>query len=385
LVISDHGCVCCCVGPVIDVKLRLKVFSLERALVSQLACVYSMSKDMFLPSIYDALVVTRPSCNFRDGAVVTNAALAFGAYFVELPFNDSYLFGVIHLISADYSIAYEAMCHQSDAMGRQDLILEFAAVFLFLKSYASCLVAELSQLCYGGVLRAIALASTEGLCTFSCGFVISVQPVIVPVGRIALGRILNVVGSSIDRYLDMALSSQFQCSASCGTSSRFSSCSSTSYPLSYPASIVCTSDIVTVMATSGSLDYFCMLSLALGESWCIYLACLYGSLQLNNWTPPLCAVAASRIEFINFSVVRSQLIKSLAPVIYNSDALYASIRPVHKTPLAIMELSVSVRLFETGIKVVDLLTPYKSGGKIGLFGGAGVGKTVVIMEPTVSK
>ena len=40
----------------------------------------------------------------------------------------------------------------------------------------------------------------------------------------------------------------------------------------------------------------------------------------------------------------------------------------------------AVRLFETGIKVVDLLTPYKSGGKIELFGGAGVGKTVVIME-----
>jgi F-type H+-transporting ATPase subunit beta len=45
-----------------------------------------------------------------------------------------------------------------------------------------------------------------------------------------------------------------------------------------------------------------------------------------------------------------------------------------------MALSISVTLFETGIKVVDLLTPYKSGGKIGLFGGAGVGKTVVIME-----
>ena len=39
-----------------------------------------------------------------------------------------------------------------------------------------------------------------------------------------------------------------------------------------------------------------------------------------------------------------------------------------------------MRLFETGIKVIDLLTPYKKGGKIELFGGAGVGKTVVIME-----
>jgi len=37
-------------------------------------------------------------------------------------------------------------------------------------------------------------------------------------------------------------------------------------------------------------------------------------------------------------------------------------------------------LFETGIKVVDLITPYKKGAKIGLFGGAGVGKTVLIME-----
>merc|ERR1711933_272978 len=40
----------------------------------------------------------------------------------------------------------------------------------------------------------------------------------------------------------------------------------------------------------------------------------------------------------------------------------------------------SLSLFETGIKVIDLITPYKKGGKIGLFGGAGVGKTVVIME-----
>jgi F-type H+-transporting ATPase subunit beta len=45
-----------------------------------------------------------------------------------------------------------------------------------------------------------------------------------------------------------------------------------------------------------------------------------------------------------------------------------------------MSLSIYLTLFETGIKVVDLLTPYKKGGKVGLFGGAGVGKTVVIME-----
>merc|ERR1712066_295198 len=57
-----------------------------------------------------------------------------------------------------------------------------------------------------------------------------------------------------------------------------------------------------------------------------------------------------------------------------------NLSPIHKAPVRIQNLSVSLELFETGIKVVDLLTPYKKGGKIGLFGGAGVGKTVVIME-----
>ena len=45
-----------------------------------------------------------------------------------------------------------------------------------------------------------------------------------------------------------------------------------------------------------------------------------------------------------------------------------------------MALSIQLQVFETGIKVIDLLTPYKKGGKVGLFGGAGVGKTVIIME-----
>ncbi len=53
---------------------------------------------------------------------------------------------------------------------------------------------------------------------------------------------------------------------------------------------------------------------------------------------------------------------------------------IHREPPAFTEQSVSVEMFETGIKVVDLLAPYSRGGKIGLFGGAGVGKTVLIME-----
>jgi len=54
--------------------------------------------------------------------------------------------------------------------------------------------------------------------------------------------------------------------------------------------------------------------------------------------------------------------------------------PIHRLPPAFVDQSVAVESFETGIKVVDMLAPYRRGGKIGLFGGAGVGKTVLIME-----
>jgi F-type H+/Na+-transporting ATPase subunit beta len=55
-------------------------------------------------------------------------------------------------------------------------------------------------------------------------------------------------------------------------------------------------------------------------------------------------------------------------------------RPIHAPPPPFQDLATSVEMLETGIKVVDLLEPYSRGGKIGLFGGAGVGKTVLIME-----
>lgn len=53
---------------------------------------------------------------------------------------------------------------------------------------------------------------------------------------------------------------------------------------------------------------------------------------------------------------------------------------IHRDPPAFEDQSTKSEIFETGIKVVDLLAPYAKGGKVGLFGGAGVGKTVIIME-----
>ena len=54
--------------------------------------------------------------------------------------------------------------------------------------------------------------------------------------------------------------------------------------------------------------------------------------------------------------------------------------PIHRAPPSFEEQETKTSLFETGIKVIDLLEPYPKGGKVGLFGGAGVGKTVIVME-----
>ena len=54
--------------------------------------------------------------------------------------------------------------------------------------------------------------------------------------------------------------------------------------------------------------------------------------------------------------------------------------PIHRDPPAFSDLEPKTEIFETGIKVIDLIAPYVRGGKVGLFGGAGVGKTVLIQE-----
>jgi len=68
------------------------------------------------------------------------------------------------------------------------------------------------------------------------------------------------------------------------------------------------------------------------------------------------------------------------PVDEQGDVVSDETLPIHRDAPAFTELETKPSIFETGIKVVDLLAPYRRGGKIGLFGGAGVGKTVLIME-----
>ena len=68
------------------------------------------------------------------------------------------------------------------------------------------------------------------------------------------------------------------------------------------------------------------------------------------------------------------------PVDEKNNINFNTMLPIHRDAPKFTELETKPSIFETGIKVVDLLAPYRRGGKIGLFGGAGVGKTVLIME-----
>ncbi len=72
--------------------------------------------------------------------------------------------------------------------------------------------------------------------------------------------------------------------------------------------------------------------------------------------------------------VLGETVDNLGPV--NTEEKF----PIHRSAPKLTELETSPSVFETGIKVLDLLAPYRRGGKIGLFGGAGVGKTVIMME-----
>ena len=68
------------------------------------------------------------------------------------------------------------------------------------------------------------------------------------------------------------------------------------------------------------------------------------------------------------------------PIDDQGDIGNEAVWPIHRKPPAFDELSASTELLETGIKVIDLICPFAKGGKVGLFGGAGVGKTVNMME-----
>ena len=299
-------------------------------------------KDVFLPSVYDTLLLTRPLCDFRDGRLINSSNST--QYLIELAFNDSYLFAMMHLIPADYTERLDCL---SRSIAQHDVILPLAALFLLIKSYASIPTLEISQLCYKALLRTIAFSTTQCISTWRCLTLFSLQAVIVPVGRIALGRILNVVGSIIDPHSQVCHSCQFN---------------------------------NTNQATIGDSQE----SQLYTNQALLFLSNPHSN--VNNWNRHFLTSTTKYIHnrmlgqlFYFYSLV-ALFLKMCFSQNTTPDTQFSQLKPIHKTPNKLIRLSTNLTLFETGIKVIDLLTPYVQGGKIDLFGGAGLGKTVVIME-----
>ena len=335
-------------------------------------------------------MVIRPSINFRDGSVIINDIIKFKRYLMDIPFNNSYTLALLHLVPAEFNKVIDDSVWKSinNELIRKDVILGFASLYLLIKSYSAATVTcEISQLCYGGIIRSVALGSTDGICTWKCEVIVMCQNLLVPVGRITLGRIFNVLGSVVDSYVELA------------QSCRFNNVSNTHYKNNgleiikedYDLNVVhCnklsmgSNDSSFNKYIEGSLDSISKVSASFS-----YLSLYINNNSISYNITPVLALESSSEEKVNFkdiitldnisSTVEAYL-NTISNLFYSKDNLYSNVKTVHNVPVSMLNLNVSVELFETGIKVIDLLTPYRKGGKIGLFGGAGVGKTVVIME-----
>merc|ERR1711920_922699 len=174
--------------------------------------------------------ILRPGVFFRQGNILSNPlAEEFKHFLLELPFNESYFMAMAHLLPSDYTnLSYydgytgvdlslqEACIETGDYLCtqlRSDTLTGFTALFMLVKAYGNSVIAEVSQRLYGGLLRCVSLGPTEGLSTWSCGVKFIFQPVVVPVGKLCLGRIFNVLGTSVDLYEDLPQSVSYMTSS----------------------------------------------------------------------------------------------------------------------------------------------------------------------------
>merc|ERR1712187_31207 len=100
--------------------------------------------------------------------------------------------------SAITAIKYEIL---SNFKG--ETAIGWAAALILVKSYENWLIVEVNQICYGGILRTIALGFTEGISSWKVEALCTLQPLVVPVGRSTLGRLFNVLGATIDAYVEI--------------------------------------------------------------------------------------------------------------------------------------------------------------------------------------
>lgn len=407
-------------GPVLDVQVQSSLLSQQTRILDQLQGLessFTQKRYLFVPCVYDAIFIVRPATYMRYGVTISNAGFDHSTHLSQLPFNENLVLSVLHGLPTDFTMSYsggnqtssekqglfslpQALFDELKLMASEDVQLGFTAIFLLIKSYNNFLISEVSHLCYGGVLRSVALGTTDGLSTWNISFINLYQPVVIPVGRSTLGRIFNVTGSSVDSYIDLGVSTYFQTSPQIAsknfdifelgealTDQALPWSGREAIRISESGSSLTSAQITSLASWAQQIDARIpkLASSTLRVSSLVYLAYMQivklpQAQAISSGVSGTVYSALTELKSATHTPFIEAMLAQISGNFYSKDVLDASVTLIHKTPTSLMSLGLSLNLFETGIKVVDLLTPYKKGGKIGLFGGAGVGKTVVIME-----
>jgi len=396
-------------GPVLDIQVGPNLFLREKQ-VMDLTSTLLTGAITLTRCIYDSYMVIRSTCDYRDSTLIKNHLVSSLAYLLHLPFHSCPYLSCVSLVPASLTSLTCSDIHpfhssHTSASLTRSWRQGLSSLFLILKSYSNVCTGELGQLCPSGILRGISLSPTTCLSTWRCNSLFSTTPLLVQVGLVTLGRLFNVVGTVIDPYFELVSSSCYR-GALLGeknpkshvysndgvyTPSR---CAHATY-----SSTLCQSVSVLPCYSPSSLSKLdgswfstiveldCVISM-LEEGLSMYyyqgilisLPMLLPSDFISNchqsYLSDTHSVSSEMSQSGSSDTIGSQTHHDT----WSRDWLYSQISPIHTTPLSLKRLRSKQRLFATGIKVLDLLLPYKKGAKIGLFGGAGVGKTVLIME-----
>jgi len=345
-----HGLVFASVGPIVDIRLVTNINWIAFQVLTLSQCVWQGS--MNTASLFDSVYIIKPYCTFREALSINNLFCVKGTWLSMISGHYTLVNSGLIVTCKPHILDKERFMESSTwafVATEPCFLLSCVSIISIIKTAANVLFTEINLLEPFGLFRSVALSWTEGLNTWASFLWLNFQAMVVPVGSSSLGRIINVVGSAIDPFLEWAVFCEFSKTAVSYVRGVFK-------PTQEIREARCPLDTLLIEAFGSScLSY-------LGYIW--VQVCFVHSASTSN-KPTVLILAKNGLECCQVD---------------KDPCVFGAFRLLHSREGAFQNLGFGVSNFQTGIKVIDLLTPYKKGGKIGLFGGAGVGKTVVIME-----
>merc|ERR1712207_64592 len=153
-------------GPVGDISLTQTHASKNKSLESSLISLKIGVVDQ--PCVYDSILLLRPTCTFREGISFKNIESKRRTFYERIVESENLLLGLSNLNSVDYSAKRTTKLNiQKEVEQAKHSVSRvnygLAAALILVKAYSNWLVLEVNQICYGGILRTLALGFTEGI------------------------------------------------------------------------------------------------------------------------------------------------------------------------------------------------------------------------------